>query len=1308
MKGFYTPKDGKKQGNGGFGGQTGRTGKAEDYKNSKDYPWLEKREPLGIELPADPYVIDKVPDIGATPSINWLQVLCTPVAMIAISIVMMSMGTSNMLMMLPMQLVGVIAGVLTYLQQKKKFGVESKDQHKMYSEYLDTVRSDLKKIAYDQKKMMIRSAPGTEKCLEIIRKKDVMLWSRDSRKDDFLSVSLGTGTAELCCPIDVYRPGRFDKKNDLVDKAVQIADDFKTVDDVPVILSLSKHNAVAVTGDPYCQRRLLQQMLVSLCTVHSPEDLKIAIAYTKKEKQEWSFFRFLPHVWDADRSKRFVADDAAHAEELLSHFADMAKARQEDRDCIYEHSFLPYYLLVVTEQDYLNGITDSGRLFPDSRVGLTTVVLCKDSIPPAGCRFIIDVASDDSGNIAGKMFSSGSKNVVTEFQAGLIYLYEAEEAVREMSPIRLKSGKEGKGLPKFVSLFAGRGINSPEEMEAAASWRTSRADKSMAVPIGIGKNGKEVFFDIHEKADGPMGIVAGTTRAGKTELIQTWIIQMASKYSPQEVNFVLFDFKGTSLIEPLIGLPHLVGYISNIGPDDSGQDFEMRYCAALKSEIARREELIGATEASNFLGYQEKYHANMVSEPLPFLFIVLDEFARIKDAHPEFMKLANELYATGGGLGMYVILSTQDPASAITTEIEANTAFRLCARVANSQGSTAMIGVKDAAELPKIPGRAFLSVRARGTLQCFQGFFAGAKYEPKTRKSENAMPTALLETDGSAVTLESKNEGCTELKTAVQYLKKTAENMQLPQAHKVWLQPLERNIGLFDVLKKYIADAESGVEEPQYLSAVSGMTDDPANQSQYPTVLPLSEYGGALVCGGTKSGKTFFLISAALSVVMRYSPQRVRMYYFADHSGDMQCMSDFPHTARIISSGLQPDKCASELEKLKNEMVRRQNIMAAQGGIASGSEQFPYILLIIDDIGDVKKSLEDSNLGGAFDTILNILKSGPRTGIYMLISAGRTGDIYKFSTSIHPDMRFVLRMPDSSDAREILNLSSRPPFIRIPGRGLLSKTSANGQAFVFQAAVPFADCDRKEQFERIAEMGLKMKEECGVSFNDQPVEIPEHIPYGSLTSDQNGIVLGLALNGNGAVCHFRSEDTSVLTLAGTDAGRIDSVSAMVLRQAEQSGTYEKIIRLSQSGNSDEAINGIRQFVNANSGKEKPGKAFLFIQDFPGIYNGLSPESRTVMDKVLIYGGKSFNIDCLLTARPDAILSMAKSEANVIPAKESLFRRGMLYTDSSAAGVGKAFFAGGIHDGISGPEDADYVNGMDDGRTAVRIRCMSDC
>jgi S-DNA-T family DNA segregation ATPase FtsK/SpoIIIE len=299
----------------------------------------------------------------------------------------------------------------------------------------------------------------------------------------------------------------------------------------------------------------------------------------------------------------------------------------------------------------------------------------------------------------------------------------------------------------------------------------------------------------------------------------------------------------------------------------------------------------------------------------------------------------------------------------------------------------------------------------------------------------------------------------------VEHIRQVAGALRIPEAHKVWLPPLEKQIGIYGILRTRPGEEPRQRNVPDSLTAVVGVTDDPARQAQYATELDFGQFGSAMVCGGPSSGKTTFLLTASVSLAHLYAPERIRMYLIDGGSGALMSMDTFPHTARTLSAHTQPGDCAKILTQLQNEVKTRQQKLAARGVQDMAAyrrltgEEIPDTLLVIDDIGEVRKSLEAARSGSAVDSIVYLLKFGASSGIYLLLSACKQQELYKFADSIRPEMRFVLRMPDKTDAREILGLPSNPPVITAPGRGLSVGRTGEKRPLVFQTALPWTVAD---------------------------------------------------------------------------------------------------------------------------------------------------------------------------------------------------------------------------------------------------------
>ena len=127
-----------------------------------------------------------------------------------------------------------------------------------------------------------------------------------------------------------------------------------------------------------------------------------------------------------------------------------------------------------------------------------------------------------------------------------------------------------------------------EQLNILQRWMTNDSTKSLQAPIGIDTNGMPIVLDIHEKAHGPHGLIAGSTGSGKSEFIITYILSLAVNYHPNDVSMILIDYKGGGLAGAFqkgdVKLPHIVGTITNI--DKAGLQ---RSLVSIQSELRRRQ-----------------------------------------------------------------------------------------------------------------------------------------------------------------------------------------------------------------------------------------------------------------------------------------------------------------------------------------------------------------------------------------------------------------------------------------------------------------------------------------------------------------------------------------------------------------------------------------------------------------------------------------------------------------------------------------------------------------------------------------------
>ena len=266
-------------------------------------------------------------------------------------------------------------------------------------------------------------------------------------------------------------------------------------------------------------------------------------------------------------------------------------------------------------------------------------------------------------------------------------------------------------------------IDRIEEYPVLKQWAKSRTYENIKGQLGEKVGGAPCYLDVHEKYHGPHGLVAGTTGSGKSETLQTYILSLAVNYSPDDIGFFIIDYKGGGMANLFDGLPHMIGSISNL----SGNQVK-RAMISIKSENRRRQRVFSENGVNNINLYTKLYKNGEAKEPIPHLFIIIDEFAELKREEPDFMRELISVAQVGRSLGVHLILATQKPSGTVDDNIWSNAKFRLCLRVQDQQDSKDMLHKPDAAYLTQ-PGRGYLQVGSDEVYELFQSGFSGAVFD---------------------------------------------------------------------------------------------------------------------------------------------------------------------------------------------------------------------------------------------------------------------------------------------------------------------------------------------------------------------------------------------------------------------------------------------------------------------------------------------------------------------------------------------------------------------------------------------------
>ena len=276
----------------------------------------------------------------------------------------------------------------------------------------------------------------------------------------------------------------------------------------------------------------------------------------------------------------------------------------------------------------------------------------------------------------------------------------------------------------FLSLFS---CNNIEKLPVHQAWEKQK-ENTLAVVIGWDGNGELISLDAHEKADGPHGIVAGTTGSGKSELLLTYILSLSCQYPPDQVNFFLIDYKGGAMVKAVEDLPHLCGSMTNLEPASLRRvrislDQELKLRQTCFREMMKRHEL-STMSIELYARYRQ------AGDPVfAHLFLIIDEFAQLRQEHGEFLDDLQRIARIGRSLGIHLLLCTQKPGGIIDDQIWSNARFHLCLRVQDAMDSQEILHRKEAVHLRK-SGEFLLQVGDDERFIHGYGAFVNADYCP--------------------------------------------------------------------------------------------------------------------------------------------------------------------------------------------------------------------------------------------------------------------------------------------------------------------------------------------------------------------------------------------------------------------------------------------------------------------------------------------------------------------------------------------------------------------------------------------------
>jgi len=632
----------------------------------------------------------------------------------------------------------------------------------------------------------------------------------------------------------------------------------------------------------------------------------------------------------------------------------------------------------------------------------------------------------------------------------------------------------------FLEMFQrmeARRIDIIGDLGIAERWKRSMQPENQewlsgAWAMTSSKEVRNLVFSAKPGGDGVHGMVAGTTGSGKSELLQTLIAGLAIKYDPRIVNFVLVDYKGGATIEPFRGLPHVVDMATNL--EGNAVD---RIFVAIKAEMDRRSSILAKAGVADLIDYRKKVIPTLkpdspFPDTFPHLFVIVDEFAEMIQANPDYKLQFEQITRLGRAFGVTLILATQRPSGAVTDQMKANMKFRLCLRVETTDDSREMLGRNDAATLPGIPGRGYMQVGG-GPLAEFQAAYSGAPYE-------SSRPDPAYPTDEILDALGKQNDPPRSfLGWLVGALAAEAKRQGIAEQFKPWPDPLPKVLPLnAPIDASYIfkdASASSAVlnmavqlwletpdatplwqafdwkKGPMPVEATMGVIDNPYLAQQ--RLLTIDVAGDPLlILGASGRGKTTFLKSLVACLAAQRSPADLHFYVLDFGRGGLKALRTLPHVAGVVE-GNEPERVERLFRMIRNTIDERQRKLQAYDSLAdynaaNPQSAFPAVLVVIDNVAEFRETYENY-----LSELITLVRDGRTFGVYFVMAASLLGDV--------PNKLFNLLVQritfTQSDPGDYIMIVGRgwTRFNDVPGRGLVVEM-LDGQPvpLEFQTGVP--------------------------------------------------------------------------------------------------------------------------------------------------------------------------------------------------------------------------------------------------------------
>ncbi|NEY31226.1 type VII secretion protein EccCa [Streptomyces sp. PRKS01-65] len=1001
------------------------------------------------EVPSEEVKLESPPELPRTEDDSLLMNLLPMLGMGSSAAFFFMPGAQGFMKIMGMlMMASTVAMVIAQIVRARKGpSGQMAEARRDYLKYLAQKRREVRRTAHKQRDAQHYLHPAPEQLWALVAEGS-RLWERRSTDQDFVQVRIGLGPQQLATPLVAPETAPVDELEPLTAHAMQqFIAGHGTLNDLPLAIGLRSFYHVTISGDTETVYGQTRAVIGQLASLHSPEDVVVAVVAAPGAAVEWEWTKWLPHLQhkesDGAGTRRLLCHDLGELEEMIAH--------QLEGRPRWSREGQP-----VLDQPHVVVVLDGGSVPPDSVLasaeglqGVTIIEVVPGELDEPRGSLSVRVWPDGMELEAGTGVFTGQPDVLSQAQA--------ESLARQLAPLRLGAADADEPLLANLDFTDLMQIGDAASVDVSRTWRPRTLHERLRVPIGLGENGEPVMLDIKEASQegmGPHGLCVGATGSGKSELLRTLVLGLAVTHSSETLNFVLADFKGGATFTGMGSMPHVSAVITNLADELTLVD---RMRDSITGELTRRQELLRqAGNYANITDYEKARAAGAPLDPLPSLVLIIDEFSELLAAKPDFIEMFIQIGRIGRSLGVHMLLASQRLEEGKLRGLDTFLSYRIGLRTFSAAESRTAIGVPDAYHLPNVPGAGILKY-GTDTMVQFKAAYVSGTYRPNGPVAEGGgridrspvlftaapVPVRILAEPEPETRREQIDDALAD--TVLDVIVSRLEG-QGPPAHQVWLPPLDEPFSLDQVLPALNISAERGLHAEGYhaqskLVVPVGLVDKPFEQRRDVMYADLSGSAGhALIVGGPQSGKSTLVRTMIAAFALTHTPAEVQFYALDFGGGGMLAMEGLAHVGGAASR-LDQEKVRRTVAEVhgilnaREEFFRANNIdsMAtfrnrrAQGHYPD--QPWGDVFLIIDGWGTFKNDYELLD-----PVIADIATRGLGFGIHLIVTATRY-------TEMRPALRdqilsrLELRLGDAMESEFDRKRAENVPVGK-PGRGL--------------------------------------------------------------------------------------------------------------------------------------------------------------------------------------------------------------------------------------------------------------------------------